>query len=507
VFSVSKYIEIVNLTSKVLISSSKVTDRTAGLKELINILKHNRGKATLENFGNKAYSALCDTLFQCMRDERSSYLRSKSRTAKTAAVLPLCASALRHIINSGVRSIKISTVEVIIDSIIEILPGNKEKLITPLLEDVPKTLRALLEYQPHVERLSQDCWDAIVDFCIQSLSSFFLEPDVDEVQNSWSTTVSSRGRSRTPLGSTDLTAKSSARDLPVKKTISEEFVHAAEDFVHCLGLLTKASNAPILEKADPILTVLVQYLQRRTGRSNSVALAAINSTLSRITLHSTQLAKRTIQDLLPLMRSMWSEALLRDELLITLMHTETHLSSMLSDAQADASSHDLEQLVETMYADYRRRQESGVLQFLEDDHLCFRYIGKARTDAHPLHTYAFSLEAEHIRSESLWATVSTIARFSAMLDARKRSLIGDRDEDEDAPPKRLRITHSLREYLRDVSEPRSNAKRAALQVLAFMVQEEPLNVEDLQSILEKLITHISDENPVHSSWAMLVLAA
>lgn len=494
------------LSSAVLISSSKITDRTTGLKDLIHILRHNRGKSSLEVLGNKAYLALCETLFQCMRDERSSYLRSKSKTSssKSAALLPLCATSLRHIIIAGVRTIKSSTVENIINTIVEVLPGKDGMLIKPLLEELPKALRALLEYQPHVERLSKDCWDAAVNFCLETLSSFFVESD-SQPQNSWSTRASSRAR--TPFESTDGTAKLSSRDQPAKKQIPEEFVHTAEDFVHCLLLLTKASNAPVLEKAEHVLTTLIQFLQRKTGRGYSAALATINSILARTTLHSTDLTKRTIQDLLPLMKTLWSDPPVRDEILIALMHTNAHLSSILAERHADATSFDLETLVETIYGEYRRRQENAVLQFLEDDHLCFRHIGKIRSNTHPLNTYAFSMETEHLRCESLWATVSTIARLSSLLDDRKRMIAQSREEEEETFIKRVRVTHHFQEYLRHVSEPRSNAKRAALQVIAFIVQEGPIDEEDLQSMLEKLTAYISDENPVHSSWAMIALAA
>jgi ataxia telangiectasia mutated family protein len=489
--------------STVLVSSSRVTDRINGLKDLIHILRHNRGKPSLEALGNKAYMALCDTLFQCTRDERSAFLRGKT-TKTSKPILPLCASAIRLVVNTGVRTIKSSTVESIIDGVLEVLPGNDEALIKPLAEDLPKALRALLEYQPHVERLSRECWDATVDFCIESLSGFLVEPEAD-AHNSWNASPASR--SRTPFESTDLTTKSSSRNQPGKKPIDNAFVHAAEDFVHCLHFLTMATNAPVLEKASGILTALEQYVHRKSGRGTSAALSTINAVLSRTSLHSVELTKHTIQTLLPLMRSMWSDAALKDEILVTLMHTEPHLASILADHHAETASSDLEALIEMMYLDYRRRQESTANHFLEDDHLCFRHIGKARSDTHPLNTYAFSMETEYLKSESLWATVSAIARYSAMLDVRKRAMSQEREDEEESFIKRLRITHHYQEYLRHVSEPRSNAKRAALQVIAFMVQEIALDEEDLQSTLERLTACISDENSVHSSWAMLGLAA
>ena len=404
------------------------------------------------------------------------------------------------------RTIKGTTVEAIIDTIIEVLPG-KDGLIKPLLGDLPKTLRSLLEYQPHVERLSQDCWDAAVDFCIESLGGFFTEPEA-ELQNSWSTNVSSRAR--TPLETTDFTSSRASPRMPVTRTksVSDEYAHSTEDFVHCLHLLVKASNAPVLDRAETVLNALLQFLGRRTGRGSvaAAALAAINSVLARTTLQSLELTKHTVQELLPLMKSMWSELIVRDEIMIALMHTESHISSLLADPEDESTYFDLEGLVETIYGDYRRRQETTAHQYLEEDHLCFRHLGRADKDTHPLNTCAFSMETEHQRFEGLWATVSTIARFSFMLDQRRQMITHDRSDGEESVSKRIRVTHLFPEYLRHIFEPRSNAKRAALQVVAFMVQEGSVNEDDLQSMLEKLISCISDENPVHSVWAMIGLA-
>lgn len=477
------------------------------MKDLIHILKHNRGKPSLEALGNKAYLALCDTLFLCLRDERSSFLK-KTKSAKAAALLPLSASALRHVIATGVRTIKSSTVEIIIDTIVEVLPGGDGTLLKPLLEDLPKTLRSLVEYQPHVERLSKDCWDATIDFCVESLSGFFESSEPEpEPAHSWSTSVSSRAR--TPLDSTDITSSRASPRLPVARTksVNDQHSHIAEDFVHCLHSLIKASNAPLLDKADAVIAVLLQFLRRRSGRSSgaAAALAAINSILTRIAFQSLELTKHTVLELLPLMKFMWSELSLREEIIITLTYTEAHIFSLLDDPDNETFSFDLEALIDIMYGEYRKRQDTTAHQYLEDDHICFRHLGFANRDTHPLNTCTFSMETEHVRFEGLWGTVSTVAKFSHMLDHRRHSSAHGHSDAESAT-KRLRVTQMFQEYLRHVLEPRSNAKRAALQVVAFMVQEGPVDEEDLQSMIERLTSCIADETSAHSVWAMIGLA-
>jgi ataxia telangiectasia mutated family protein len=249
-------------------------------------------------------------------------------------------------------------------------------------------------------------------------------------------------------------------------------------------------------------------LRRRSGRSSgaAAALAAINSILTRITFQSLELTKHTVQELLPLMKSMWSEVALRDEIIITLIYTEAHISSLIADSDNDTVRFDLEAFVEVVYGEYRKRQDTTAHQYLEEDHLCFRHLGTIAKDTHPLYTCSFSMETERVRFEGLWGTVSTIARFSHMLDQQRRVSTRNHSDGEESVTKRLRVTQMFQEYLRHVLEPRSNAKRAALQVVAFMVQEGPVDEEVLQSMIEKLTPCISDENPAHSVWAMIGLA-
>jgi serine-protein kinase ATM len=395
-----------------LIASTKVADRTSGLKDLVHILRNNRNSHSLETLGNKAYLALCETIIQCMRDERTASLYGKPKSSKTsktskssttsktskssttsttskssksskttgaAALLPLSANALRHVVNSGVRTIKSSTVEMIVYSIVELLPGKDGSLLGPLMEDLPKALRTVLEHQPHVERLSQDCWDTTLDFCIKSLCDMFVEPEVD-LPDSWSTSISSRGR--TPFESTDGGPRPTPRDSAKSKpSVANEVVHAAEDLVHFLQLLVKASNSPLispnLDKAESIIMTLIQYLQQRIGRGNGAALTAINLILPRITLHASQLTERVMQELLPLMKILWSDLSLRDEMMIALSYTEVYVAKMLANTKYESVSFNLEDLIETMYNDYRRRQESTAHQFLEEDHLSFRLLDTA----------------------------------------------------------------------------------------------------------------------------------
>jgi ataxia telangiectasia mutated family protein len=478
------------------------------LKELVKALKdslqYGRGKFGPEALGNKMCLDLCKAIFAFFY----TVLNGKAKAPTASSQLNLASSALRHVVLSGVRTIKNSTVEYIVDSIIKFFHDEKGRMFEPLMKDLPGALRVLFEYQPHVERLSKKYWNSAVDFCIEFS---YIDPAVPEAElsNTCDTSVSSRGR--TPFDSTDA---SGARASPHKtrhrsKPVSDGFSRSTDHLMSCLHALVKASNAPLLDKAESIVTILLNFLQNRVDRNKTAvtALAAINAVLSRVVVQSLELTKHTVQRLLPLMAEMWSDPAIRDELLITLTYTGPFIASLMADREAESAHSDVEALTEAMYSDYRSRKDITARQYLEEDSLCFRHLGRADTDTHPLNTYVFSMATEHLPIEGLWATVSAVARFSSMLDKRRRAASSNREGNNGIMKKRVRVTRFFDEYLRHVAEPRSNAKRAALQVVAFLVQEEPVNADDLQSVLEKLTSCISDENAVHSVWALIGLAA
>ena len=178
------------------------------------------------------------------------------------------------------------------------------------------------------------------------------------------------------------------------------------------------------------------------------------------------------------------------------------MSSLIADIEDTTTCSDLEAVLDAMSTDYRTRKETTMQQYLEEDHLCFRHLGAADVNTHPLHTLVFSLDTEHVKSEGLWATVHAIARFSSMLDKRKRRMAPAREADGESVPKRARVDFLFDEYARHLAEPRSNAKRAALQVIAFMVDE-----DRLRTLIERLTSCISEENAANAAWAMVALTA
>ena len=83
----------------------------------------------------------------------------------------------------------------------------------------------------------------------------------------------------------------------------------------------------------------------------------------------------------------------------------------------------------------------------------------------------------------------------------------NRDADGESVPKRARVNYLFDEYARHLTEPRSNAKRAALQVISFMVQEAPVDEDRLRTLTERLTSCISEENAANAAWAMVALTA
>ncbi|OCK80454.1 hypothetical protein K432DRAFT_425753 [Lepidopterella palustris CBS 459.81] len=480
--------------------------RTDALKQINHILEHNRGTEQLNDLTSKDWLRICEHLFQSTSEERSVYLRSGKGYTNAVTRLPLCAKAYRLLVHVGVRKFKDGVVSVLLNQMIQSFRPKGRDLVLPLLTEGRRAVRDLLQYEPLVERLKKEDWNNAVEFCVETIPLL-----LEKLDPGGGSSLQSNGTysGRTANESTDRTSRSGTKEpsnKEKKSTEKETLRHFVEDIVICLQLLACPSNAPILDKYDSILSTSIAVLRYSNKEyTYKVALTTINYVLMRTALDSTQFTQEAVQDLLPLIKNLWRIEILRDEIMIMLIHTEAHLSNLLKNGKEDDFRHHVEAFVETVHADYVGRSDTKPLQFLEDDHLCFRFSGKSVDESHPLSTPAFSLE--NSRFEVHWMTVSIISHISFMLDARTRVTSHNRENVDAAVNKRRRVSSYLHEYLRESSHKGSKTKFAVLQVIAFMVQEGPLDEEDIQSTLERLTPWISDEDTRVSAWAMMSLTA
>src|ERR1700753_1479138 len=100
------------------VESGIVKARTEGLANLRHILRSNN---KFENISDGSFHRVYEELFSVAVAEKSTYLKAKTPTTRTAAEnrLSACAHALRLAIDAAVRTIRLKTVRSILDNVTE----------------------------------------------------------------------------------------------------------------------------------------------------------------------------------------------------------------------------------------------------------------------------------------------------------------------------------------------------------------------------------------------------
>jgi ataxia telangiectasia mutated family protein len=462
----------------------------------------------LESLKDKTWHNIYEALFQCATIERSAYLKTnhsqRIRSVAMVGRLSTCAKVLRITVTAGLRTIRAKTVKALIEHIIDTLPTADGAYCEGLNLDYVKCLRILSEYQPHVEHL-RDSWNAVVDFCLDGIAQL-----QDRSQDGGLAPPNSNATSsgRAPNGSMSLSRRSRA-GTPMatsRNQISAVFRREVDDLIACIRHLTRATNVPLVPKAGAILDALVQYLKGsetiRMGHYD--AFASINIILSRISHHSIDTTRTIVLDLYPVIKDLWPTKTsgLKDEMLMTLILTKTHVSALLQHSGEATFKEDLENLLETLQSDYSKRLERDQLQV--DD---LEMLWQSQSENPLLETAAFCLRRGNIGAESQWTTVYFISLYSHLLDANKResqSLHSRHDDDKSV--KRPRVSYLYQDYLRQATMGSIPSQICALQALAFLPHFSVFTEEQLSEYIESLSTIITESNGGVSSWAMLALS-
>ncbi|KAI9847011.1 MAG: Serine/threonine-protein kinase tel1 [Sclerophora amabilis] len=502
--------------------SERLKDRIEGVADLRHIFSQNRRGTALyvsqippshvpqlrepssrNVLHDKGYHKIYEALFRVVAIEKATYLKASTAKSKSqsSSRLSSCASTLRTAVEAGVSKIRQKTVKALIDHVVQVLPTVHERLCEPLSLDYLKSLRSVLQFQAHIEHLSQEEWRNLVDFCIDGVKIYD-----DSLQSSPQTGLQVTS---TPNGSA---GKGSGlqRDLRLPTNNGGSNLHVkgnTEELVLCLEQLVATPNAPILDKAQLILAALIQFLQENlsVGRSHQAALAAINSLLARIITDSISLSRQVVAALLPLLKRLWGtkSASLKDEILVTFMLSQTYIEALLLGEEADKTRSNLESLLEAFQEDYCRRLERDQLQ-LDDIELTSNKRNRAVGNV--LSLRAFALLSTTPRLEQAWSILHVTALLSSFLDYNSM-WASRKDGEEINPKKRRRVTRSFDEMVRHITASNLPNRLCALQTLSFILEQVFLDVGQLKTLLTDLSHCVSDENMVIASWSMLALSS
>lgn len=413
----------------------------------------------------------------------------------------------------GVKKLRIKTVRALVDHIIQTLPTSNEAYCEPLVVDYFKSLRIVLEYQPHTEHLSKEEWSSVVDFCNESLRELNIvssqnEPGLSIRNSNVGSFSDGQSRSTTPTPTNDHNLKASKHGS--SRSAQVQLRSSAEDILLCLRHLNFASNAPILDRAQVTLTNLLELLESNlsVGRLQQLAFEIIDSILTHITTNDIALTLQILSRLLPIIRRLWDtkSTTLKDCMLVCLLYGHIYFARMISLDETHDCKSDLESLLEALRNDYCKRQERDQLQ-LEDLDLADQGTYKEKL----LSTKTFRLRLGGLRAENSWNQLYIAASIIVALSADMATLRESNEksfelQNPDYPAKRQKKTNPFDDILKFTHSSQASPKLFSLQVLTFVFDELIFDADRFQGFRDALLLCMSDDNGSIASWAMLALS-
>lgn len=498
---------------EILCLNSKLTDYDSALvlhlKGIEDVYKTESQKLRL--LDDKGWHSIYEALFKCALVDKEAYFsciakkQSKTTLDKCIKRLGTCAEALCLAVRHGASKARTKTASALVSHITDTLSNSDGDLFEPLLQGYVKALTGFLEVPVSIETIAAkdgETWNCAMDFCLGVLTDF-----VDAAERDFGT--SSRG---SPAPGTP--AASRAGSVGLLSTSSQLNGALVLDFLSCVKALTSASNAPVLRRAERVsqlvlraLTVRQVKLGEKLQRDSFIIL---NNILLRVQAENIALAKAITARLIPVVSHCWQprsssrDAVLnatRDEMLKTLYGVHLFLESLLREATDDMLLKDTEDLLESLWSEYSRRDDKKRLQ-LED----LTFSAMQLPPDHPS-TMVFGLRPYHIAGEQDWALLENIALLEtvyAKIPQRDRQ----HPEDEpDKPRKRRRVIGSTNRIHQKLISLDPAVQLTALQLIPFLSALKHPSLQEVKEILVELSKFISAREGLVASWAMVACSS
>ena len=447
---------------------------------------------------DKGYHKIYEALFRLATSDKSAYGKAtkSSLRAQVGTRLASCAAVFRLAVEAGVRKLKQKTVKALVDHITQTLPTSEGGFCEPLGLDYIKSLRVLVEYQPHVEHFVAEEWHNLITFCLDGIQiqQGVLGDNASSVSDGPSGLLGSASTNGSSSISTSL------RFANASTTFTSHGKTNAEELILCLDQLLRPGRAPDLKTTRSILATLIQFLQlaATVGRAHHTVLSAFNQCFVHTSTDHIDLSRQAIGEILPLLRRLWGtkSSTLKDEMLTTLIHAQTYLEKMIQDTSDPTIYTELESLLELMQTDYSKRLDREQLQLDDVDLAVSR---PPPTRHHPLRLRVMSLKGSP-RSEQSWTMLQMIAVIISILDSRLANV-----PENAAPTKRRRLNQFFEDCLRQAKLSGSASRLCALQALPFVLDHRPLPEVLLETVLEQLVSSVSDDDSQIASWSMIAI--
>ncbi|EXV03401.1 telomere length regulation protein [Metarhizium robertsii] len=459
---------------------------------------------------DKSYHQIFEALFNVViRDRPALYDKSKKESARkvAAARLTKCASAIRMTAARGAPKLGRKTLLALIDHITQVLPDPDGDFVAPLIQDYVKALSEVLSRQPHVEFLArQDAkpWEACVDFLLDIVA--YIIPS-----EAHSSLTSVARPSPAPDASTPRSIIRSNTSNQGQKRAGLAEGEPLRDALEGLQYLSQASNAPIGRRGRNVTELAIRVLNMKhlsLGSMQAMCFSICNTIFARTQADDLEYGLSLVKKLLPLMSYWWrAEKVSQDELIkglrseisktIYLAHPHIeHISSKWN----EEIRNDIENLVDPLWQEYSKRGEPFRLQ-LHD--LTFN---QSALPSSTMHLSLFGIRNHNSEGEGHWALVQNLSFLESILLTRGGISARDTAGNSEQPRKRQRTRECLSRLRLKLRSRDVGTQRTALQLLPFLVEGFGIAGEDLTSILDDLVTYVSNKDPITASWALVASA-
>lgn len=440
-------------------------------------------------------------------------LSGKSSAKTTNERLDICGKALRDTVTHGIAKLKANTVRAVIGHITDILPDPDGDFFQPLARDYIQTLVVLLGHPVHVENLAvfdASGWLLCIDFVVARISRLMEDAE----SSPFGLSLVSRA---SPAPGT--TRQSSGNNLNGRSRNSSQRVggqlqqNDLTPLMQCLLSLVSTCNAPCLTRRHEITNTVFGILRLRLnfGKLQRVAFATLNCILLKTAGDDPALGRTITTEIIPLLGYWWqpraidNDELLfsvRDEMLKTIHGIHLYLDSILQDASSAALLGEVEDLLDSFWAEYSQRSHQSRLRL---DDLTFSSL--LLPTGH-FSTNLFALRPFTQDAERRWAVVEMMSSLESIFQ-RQACGNSQRPSGESLdmqPRKKQRFVGGSNRLHRKMLSFELAHKMTAFQLIPFFLPHSKPSAEDILAIVDDLMPFISDKQGMLSSWAMIACA-
>ena len=367
-----------------------------------------------------------------------------------------------------------------------------------------------MEHRAHAEHLQEEEWRELISLCVGAIKSSSDAPEEEDIDDAFGDSIVAKKTGRGSRAATPNSVSVSFRSVkkPSKKSSAGLADQTMEDVFICLSLLLSVPHFPVLDVSGTVYLVLCDYLHdigpTIQMQSTEFIFRSLNAILSCTITENLTLSKNIVQQGLLQVRRMWhakAHPKLKEQMLLFVGQSTSLVEALLTE-DADFQG-ELERLIKVLQTEYTKRKELDVLNF---DDLILTYSDPIDTSI-PMSNPVFRLRLGSSRGEQAWAFLSYTGKIFKMLqDRRAEKEALAREGGLNMPFKRRRTEGPLDLIIQSTKTTLATEKTAWLQILAFVVLESPLKLEEHQRICEALVPMISREDGTNSSWCFLILA-